>query len=305
MRRRNVDRRLNRLHQSGEALVRVGNANHVVQDALIDAQRAGGECRAAGRFDELPMPKGRSGGEGAPVSVRQRGEREAKRRVGSLGVAVCGGAEWRERGVELDTGTENERIALEPRQPERADELRERRWERLAGRYVRNGGRRGVGGGRTLGRCAVGRRMTCVALQRGAYSIQCATQLALIGFVPAHRVLRDFSAHDMTYSNTCVSLSLGATALCTGEGAWAVYEVKMGRQRRKLATMHRISVTVRGVTSDLCAPVLRACRFVPYSVAATKRELYAFPGVAECAIGIKAGAGRRRHAPGPRDEPSR
>ena len=66
------------LHQAFKPWVQIGDARQVVQHALVDPQRAGGQRVSRLDVDEPPAPQRRTRRQRAPISVRKNGQGKAE-----------------------------------------------------------------------------------------------------------------------------------------------------------------------------------------------------------------------------------
>src|SRR5262249_36791137 len=89
------------LEGAGKPFVGVLNAGEVVQDPLFDTQGAPCDRIAGTDRDELKAPERAGRAERRPVSVRERSEREAERRLRSPRVSLSRRARGGELRVEL------------------------------------------------------------------------------------------------------------------------------------------------------------------------------------------------------------
>jgi hypothetical protein len=125
VRRRNRLGGRNRLDEPAQTLLDRGRAGEVVEDALVDPERARRQ-RVPGELDEVPAPERAAGAERAPVRAGQRGEREPEGGMRVARVAVRRRARRGEGRVELDARAEQDDVALERREPERGAQRGER-----------------------------------------------------------------------------------------------------------------------------------------------------------------------------------
>ncbi len=120
MRRGDPVRRRAFLQQRLQSLIDRVDAGEVVQDALVDPQRRRGEPLAGVELDQAEAAQRAVRRERAPVRRGQRRGREAERHMAALAAARGLGAQRREPGVHLDAGAEQEDVALEWAQLEKA-----------------------------------------------------------------------------------------------------------------------------------------------------------------------------------------
>ena len=150
------------LDETVEPHVEVVDARQVMEDPLVDPERARGHRARVGELDELPAAQRRRRRQRAPVRAVEGGECKAERREAASRVAVQRGAQVREGAVELHPGAQEQDVALERREPED----------------------RGEGADRRVGRLgfACWRRLP---LKRGPHARELADQRALVGLRPA------------------------------------------------------------------------------------------------------------------------
>ncbi len=173
-----------RLHETLQVLVEVAEAGQVMQDALIDAERAGCQALTRAHLDQPPVSQGRAGGERAPVGFGQHGQGQAECGSGTLWIPLGSGTERPKGGLELYTGAQQENVALESRKAEslakcvESGRSRQALDRRCQARFPRGGFARGhkIGIGRSDG--------GCVALERLAHDPDRRHQIALVGLVP-------------------------------------------------------------------------------------------------------------------------
>src|SRR2546429_257256 len=134
VRRRESSSRLHPVNDAVQPLIEVLNPGKVVEDALIDAKRAGRQGRSRSQLDETPMAKRRGRDDRAPVGLVEQAERHPERRSAARSVALSTGAEGGDRGVQLDPRAEKKEISFERRETKG-------RFKRLQSRRRRKGGR--------------------------------------------------------------------------------------------------------------------------------------------------------------------
>ena len=118
-----------------EARIEVVDFEQVVHDALVDREPPGDERGARLDVEQPPVAQRPARRQRAPVRLVEVARRERKACARARRIAVRGRAGRRERGVEVDRGTEAEQVALEARESEQVRECGQRR--PLAGRAPR------------------------------------------------------------------------------------------------------------------------------------------------------------------------
>src|SRR5581483_8319518 len=109
-----------RLDQAHQSAVETLDPDEVMENALVDSQRSGGQRRRwlVADLDQAPASQGAIRGERDPVWLVQSSQGEPERRVAPPSISLGRGAQPGERRVELDASAEEHYVALEGRETE-------------------------------------------------------------------------------------------------------------------------------------------------------------------------------------------
>ncbi len=197
VRRRQLVPLLEGLDEAREARLRRLDPREVVKDALLDAQGARRQRRAGEDVEEAVVAEGSLGREGAPVGLREEGERQAERRCTELRIAVERGARARDVGVELCGRAQEQHVSLERREREGARDRLEggRRFVSvrlgIGFSLVRGLGGPGLapGGDRDPRGIALAAVAGELAREERAHAVDAACEIALASPLPRRRVV--------------------------------------------------------------------------------------------------------------------